>query len=75
MKAPPTFMPCRSEIGAELTPGSRSSGKITCSRAFDLRGLTRLFLVDHRGRERRRADIVCRQSGPPDRRRRQRTVL
>ena len=54
--------PARSEIGSELTPGSRSSGKITCSRALRLRGLARLFLVDDRGRERRRSEFV----GHPD---------
>ena len=31
--APPPANPSRNETGSELTPGSRSSGKMTCSRA------------------------------------------
>ena len=44
--------PSREQIGSELTPGSRSSGKMTCSRARRLRVLARRFLVEDCGRER-----------------------
>ena len=47
MSRPPTLNASLNETGSECTPGSRSSGKMTCSRERFCACFARVLLVEH----------------------------